>query len=460
MPKDTSKKEEKSEEKEEEKKEPEKEEEKKEPEKKKPEKKEPEKKEEKKQDSQKKDERKRENHDVPYAFRLLSSLIGAISGLITWILQKVAAGLNLAAEAIMNARKKKRPVEPEKEKSDEKDKEKTAEKKAEKTAETKIEMQDLSAKKKDSEKTAEPEKEVEHTEEKTSEERPGGAGEGSDGQPDSPDKKKKESDVPRWMNEMTNNRDQFVAAMLLSHGPERQKLMDAMSGRSELSDEELNQTLDHAYIGYEGAKKDGKLDTSKLADGMDWLKDEMRQQHTIEKDTFAMADAARRGMDMISRDENQKGPDSWANTHKDTRRELRGFVAMTDIKQKAMDREKWLRDPANADKQMDQKEIRECARDLMLGKTVDALYHCCRRKEGEKVRSDMALRLSIPKGKAPEPTAGSATLISCNALSISSNLFTTIFPPLSTLNNSGEINISPFPCRFSFMVSSSFIKSP
>ena len=95
-------------------------------------------------------------------------------------------------------------------------------------------MQDLSAKKKDSEKTAEPEKEVEHTEEKTSEERPGGAGEGSDGQPDSPDKKKKESDVPRWMNEMTNNRDQFVAAMLLSHGPERQKLMDAMSGRSEL----------------------------------------------------------------------------------------------------------------------------------------------------------------------------------------------------------------------------------
>ena len=72
---------------------------------------------------------------------------------------------------------------------------------------------------------------------------------------------------------------------------------------------------------------------------------------------------------------------------------------MTDIKKKAMDREKWLRDPANADKQMDQKEIRECARDLMLGKTVDALYHCCRRKEGEKVRSDMALRLSIPKGK-------------------------------------------------------------
>ena len=72
---------------------------------------------------------------------------------------------------------------------------------------------------------------------------------------------------------------------------------------------------------------------------------------------------------------------------------------MTDIKKKAMDREKWLRNPANAEKQMDQKEIRECARDLMLGKTVDALYHCCRRKEGEKVRSDMALRLSIHKGK-------------------------------------------------------------
>lgn len=203
---------------------------------------------------------------------------------------------------------------------------------------------------------------------------------------------KEEANLPKWQDELANHKEQFVAALLLSNGQEREQLFNAMLGKAKGDDKDINRALSDAYVKVNNAKNGGKLDTSLMGYSMEWLNDRLAEQKKLDKDTTAMSEIARVGLKLMDQDEKQKEWNSWTKENPEIVDSLKGHIAMTDVKTRSDSRHAWLKDPMNAGRQLKPEEICQSGREMLMGKVAESVY------DKPQIRDKMAGILAEPRG--------------------------------------------------------------